>query len=145
LLPAFTVGRPRWDSWFVYHARRLNIPVIDASRVVTAIHQNHDYSHIPKKDSDLSEGSEAQWEGPETRQNRKLSTESIGSGHQFSLLDASHILTPTKLLPAVSMRYARKRWHSLPVLYPKTKPFVQVVNRIISAFKQLKALPIRNK
>jgi hypothetical protein len=46
-IPPFAVGRGHWDNWMVYAARRMGLPVIEATKVVTAIHQNHDYSHIP--------------------------------------------------------------------------------------------------
>ncbi len=123
-LPPFAVGRPRWDNWFVYHARKLDIPVVDASNVVTAIHQNHDYSHIPKHDYHSNVISEVQWEGPEARINRKLSAESIGAVHQFTMLDATHVLTPNLLLPALKFKYLKKRWHSLSILHPKTRPLI---------------------
>jgi hypothetical protein len=41
VLPPFAVGRPGWDSWMIYQARSLAIPVVDAVEVITAIHQNH--------------------------------------------------------------------------------------------------------
>jgi hypothetical protein len=139
-LPPFAVGRPRWDNWFVYRARRLGMPVIDASPVVMAIHQDHDYTHIPQKNNNPSEGSEAQWEGPEARRNREIAAESISFGHQFTILDATHILKSGSLLPAFSMRHIRKRWHSWPVLHPKTKLLVQTADQILRPIKRLKKL-----
>jgi hypothetical protein len=41
--PPFVVGRPGFDSWLVHKARTNKIPVIDATDVITIIHQNHDY------------------------------------------------------------------------------------------------------
>lgn len=46
-VPDFTIGRPAWDNWMVFHARTTFGMAIDASRQVMAIHQNHDYSHLP--------------------------------------------------------------------------------------------------
>jgi hypothetical protein len=46
-VPGFTIGRPAWDNWMVYHARTAFGMAIDASRDVLVIHQNHDYSHLP--------------------------------------------------------------------------------------------------
>jgi hypothetical protein len=46
-VPRFTIGRPAWDNWMVYHARTSFAMAIDASREVLAVHQNHDYSHLP--------------------------------------------------------------------------------------------------
>ncbi|MDZ8027586.1 MAG: hypothetical protein RMX97_23220 [Nostoc sp. DedQUE11] len=65
-IPSFAVGRGHWDHWMVYYARQLEIPVVDATEVVTAIHQNHSYSH-------LSGGrGEAYVRGNEAKQNAKL-------------------------------------------------------------------------
>jgi hypothetical protein len=53
-VPAFGIGRFWWDNWLVWKVRDLGAPVVDASRVVLAIHQNHDYSHTtygPGKDT----------------------------------------------------------------------------------------------
>ncbi len=46
-VPNFTIGRPAWDNWMVYHARTSFDMAIDASRDVIVVHQNHDYSHLP--------------------------------------------------------------------------------------------------
>jgi hypothetical protein len=46
-VPDFTIGRPAWDNWMVYHARTRFGMAIDASRDVLVVHQNHDYSHLP--------------------------------------------------------------------------------------------------
>lgn len=45
-VPDFAVGRGNWDNWMVAHARAKNVPVIDLTRSVLAIHQAHDYSHF---------------------------------------------------------------------------------------------------
>jgi hypothetical protein len=46
-VPDFTIGRPAWDNWMVYHAESTWGLALDATRAVLAIHQNHDYSHLP--------------------------------------------------------------------------------------------------
>ena len=46
-IPPFAIGRPLWDNWMLYRARSLLVPLVDATPVVTAVHQNHDYSHLP--------------------------------------------------------------------------------------------------
>jgi hypothetical protein len=46
-VPDFTIGRPAWDNWMVYHARTVFGMAVDASRDVMVVHQNHDYSHLP--------------------------------------------------------------------------------------------------
>jgi hypothetical protein len=46
-VPDFTIGRPAWDNWMVYHASTRWGAAVDATRSVTVIHQVHDYSHLP--------------------------------------------------------------------------------------------------
>jgi hypothetical protein len=65
-IPSFAVGRGYWDHWMTHYARKLGIPVVDATNVVTAIHQNHNYTH-------LSGGRGAAYvTGEEAKQNDKL-------------------------------------------------------------------------
>src|SRR3989344_5091907 len=40
-LPEFAVGVSGWDSWLVFKTKSLKIPFIDATEVITIIHQNH--------------------------------------------------------------------------------------------------------
>lgn len=46
--PPFTNGRWVTDGWLVYQARSRGMPVIDASDIVMAIHQNHPYPQQKK-------------------------------------------------------------------------------------------------
>jgi len=46
-VPNFTIGRPAWDNWMVYHARAAFGRAVDATLDVLVVHQNHDYSHLP--------------------------------------------------------------------------------------------------
>ncbi len=48
-VPNFTIGRVAWDNWMIYCARKTFGTAIDATHDVVAVHQNHDYSHIPEK------------------------------------------------------------------------------------------------
>jgi hypothetical protein len=82
-LPPFAVGRFTWDNWMIYRARQLQLPVIDATQRVLAIHQNHDYSHA-------AGGLKGARHGPEARRNLALAG---GNKHLFTIWDATHVLT----------------------------------------------------
>jgi hypothetical protein len=70
MLP-FIVGRRGWDNWWIYNARKRGYCVIDATKGVLAVHQNHDYNHIPEKKSE-------RWEScPESDYNIKLAGDTI--------------------------------------------------------------------
>ena len=46
-LPPFAVGRPAWDNWMIYEGYSRGYDLIDATHGITAVHQNHDYHHLP--------------------------------------------------------------------------------------------------
>jgi hypothetical protein len=101
--PPFAVGRPGWDNWLIFRARRLGIPVVDVSECVEVIHQNHEYGHVPSARDDG-------WEGPEADRNRDLAG---GDQNLFDLRDASHQLTRRGLKRAVGPRYLARRLRRL--------------------------------
>jgi hypothetical protein len=47
-MPPFLIGRHGWDPWLTWFARKSGVPLIDASRAVLAVHQNHDYAYLKK-------------------------------------------------------------------------------------------------
>ncbi|MEM3484209.1 MAG: glycosyltransferase family A protein [Candidatus Methanomethyliaceae archaeon] len=104
-IPPFAIGRPAWDNWMIYEARASGAAVIDATRAVMAIHQNHDYAHIP-------DGVTGLWKGPEAQRNLALAG---GYEHVFILTDATWLLTPRWLVPALTREHLRRRWvvHSM--------------------------------
>jgi hypothetical protein len=44
-IPPFAIGRTAWDNWLVSKALMQAVPVIDMTRRVLAVHQNHVYNH----------------------------------------------------------------------------------------------------
>ncbi len=94
-LPAFAIGRTRYDNWILWKAADEGAAVIDASNVVPVVHQNHDYGHTG--------GSIAAWEGPEARRAAQL----IGHWtHYHSIEHASYELVSDGTL----RRTSRRRW-----------------------------------
>ena len=86
--PPFVVGRRGWDNWLIYHVRKRQIPVIDATSVVHVIHQNHSYAHVPQKEG-------TRWEGPESWNNvRLVKNRQI---YLWELADSDWVLTPEGL------------------------------------------------
>jgi UDPglucose 6-dehydrogenase len=76
-LPQFAVGRGYWDNWVLWESLSSKIPIVDASGMVLAVHQNHEYSP-------------GQIESPESRRNFELA-----GRHKIVLGDAtSYKLTP---------------------------------------------------
>lgn len=125
VMPAFAVGRPEWDNWFIFNARKYGIPIVDITRVCPVIHQNHDYSHVPQ-------GEGNSWNGPEATQNHNLYVQSLGAlGHICNIWDATHILTRNFLLPALSSRNITQRWYTTTILHPSLKPIADLLDPIL--------------
>ena len=112
-IPPFAIGRPGWDNWMIYRARSLKVPVIDATRVLTAVHQSHDYSHH-------IEGKAGVWEGPEAQRNRKLMGK-YRYNCSFNVRDATWILTSHGLKPALSLEHIYFRCRAILVLHPRLR------------------------
>lgn len=142
ILP-FALGLTAWDGWLVYRARSLRLPVVDSIPVVTVVHQNHDYSHLTlgkigtckqpephRREASWAISRKKGWaeayKGPEAERNQQLAGE-----HVFGLLDATWILTPRGLRPAVGREYLRRRIETLPILYPPLRPLFRLARRLV--------------
>jgi len=87
--PSFVVGRVFWDNWLVWKALDANYPVVDASRAVAAIHQNHDYGYHPL-------GRAGVFHGVESGRNYELAG---GWRHLRTIADATEVLRAGRLTP----------------------------------------------
>ena len=108
-IPPFAVGRPGWDNWMVYKARSMKVPVIDATKAITAVHQNHDYAYHLKRKNGV-------WKGPEARRNIELTGE---GEYAFHAGHATWILTSRGMKPALTRRHLYFRLSAVPVLFPR--------------------------
>lgn len=45
--PELAVGRPGWDNWFLYKSRKCRLKLVDLTKSVLAIHQNHESIYKP--------------------------------------------------------------------------------------------------
>ena len=82
-MPPFAIGRVAYECWCLYTARLRKADLIDATMVVTSVHQNHDYSHHPQGEAGVGRGIEAQ-------RNRAMVG---GKPYFFIIKDRTHILT----------------------------------------------------
>jgi len=58
-MPDLLIGRPGWDLWMIYNARKRKLKVIDLSLTVLPYHQNHDYAHKANPNKHVLEDEEA--------------------------------------------------------------------------------------
>jgi hypothetical protein len=80
-LPDFAIGRAGWDNWAIYHALRSGWAVIDATRSIMAVHQDHDYGHLP--------GGRPHYDLEESDRNQALAG---GLAHLYTVLDTEQEL-----------------------------------------------------
>lgn len=102
-MPPFVVGRPKWDNWLMRRARELQVPLIDGTNFITAVHQRHDYSHVPSGTGNV-------WEGPEATINRELYARI--TKYNYGIEHATHVLTRRGPMPALGMKYVKQRWRT---------------------------------
>ncbi len=108
-MPPFVIGRVFWDNWLVWKALDSKHPVVDASAMVMAVHQNHDYGYHPQGKSGVFYGAEA-------GRNYELAG---GWKHLRTIADATEMLRKGGARPnrlrhwAAAMRYARRAGRAL--------------------------------
>lgn len=100
LLP-FVLGTVRWDNWLIWKVLDSGFPVVDASRAVIAVHQNHDYAYHPQ-------GQKGVWEGEAAKRNLALAG---GWSHLRNINDATRRLTPSgRIRRTWIQRRSREAW-----------------------------------
>lgn len=130
-IPPFIIGRWVWDNWFLYQAKKIKLPLIDATRVIKAIHQNHNYSHAG--------GFETMWFGKEHQRNLDLTPDKRRS---FNIANVDWILTSEGLTRPKRNLYHYWRLISVyPVLHPNMGYIILPIILAIQFFlDQLKKL-----
>lgn len=130
-MPPFAIGRGAWDNWLIYKAKLLKIPVVDATEVIAAIHQKHDYSHAG--------GYHSVWYGEERRENLELAKE---KKKPFNLVNADYLLTENGLRKPEFSLY--RYWRVLqvdPIINPArsfiTWPLVLPTEILIKIYKKI--------
>jgi hypothetical protein len=116
-IPPFAVGRTVWDNWLIYEARRQRATVIDATKCIHAIHQNHDYSHSMG-------GTFAVWKGEEAQKNLALAK---GYRYCFTIQDSNKILQKNAgFIPSAITLHLMRRFIIWIILHPKLLALVDV-------------------
>lgn len=107
-MPPMAVGRVAYESWCLYKARASKAQLIDATKVVVSVHQEHDYSHHPGGLRGIGEGVEAQ-------RNREMVG---GRPYFFIIKDRTHILTEKGLRRSLDGWRLWRGLRTARVLYP---------------------------
>ena len=122
-IPEFVIGRPGWDPWLLWFALTSRVLVVDLSKDVCAVHQNHDYSYH-------AQGEKGVWEGEEAKGNYRL----LDNGRKYRTLEsATHVLRSGQLRPN------RARWLVAPKRQLRILP-----SRVWYLFLEI-SLPLRHR
>ncbi|MGH9703604.1 MAG: hypothetical protein ACRD4K_09530, partial [Candidatus Acidiferrales bacterium] len=106
-MPPLVIGRNYWDHWLVWKARESRTDIIDATSVAPVVHQNHDYSYLPKGSAGTSKDEQA-------LKNYDL----VGRGRQMCTLDfATHRLTSSGLKQNRFLPFAPAKQAIVPAWY----------------------------
>jgi len=126
-LPSFALGRTIWDNWLIYKAHTINSIIIDATQVIIAVHQNHDFSHYPG-------GKEAIWKGIEARRNLELG----GKWSKiFCLADVTHILTSQGIKRVPIHNRIWRRMITLPAFFRPARFLAEMIWIMVRPFINL--------
>jgi hypothetical protein len=119
-VPPLAIGRAGWDNWMIYAGRRSHIPVVDATQAVHAIHQNHDYRHLP--------GGQPHYRLPESEDNVR-----IGGGRRtiFTLADVSHRLIAGQVVrDSITLKKVLRELEISPLIHLGIYPLAVVTHAI---------------
>jgi hypothetical protein len=114
-IPPFAVGRPGWDNWMMWQARKLHFPVVDVSPSTLVIHQKHDYAHVMGARGH-------RWVGPEGDANKAL----LRRGQGLGLQDVTHQLVDGQLVPT-NRGGLRRRVCTALALHSSTLPLYRML------------------
>jgi len=115
-IPEFVIGRPGWDNWLLWYPRSVGVPVVDATRVVMAVHQNHDYGYHP-------EGEKGVWEGEEAQINFRLMRT---KGRYQTLDNAAYVLTARGLRKNYKERFVVAKREGVAKFYKLWFAFLNI-------------------
>jgi hypothetical protein len=126
-LPKIIIGRGGYDNALLAYCMRNRIPIVDGTFAVSALHQFHDYNHVPGGMSVVMRGSEAM-----------QNLDKAGGVRSATLVsDAGYVFKDLKVVPWIcrgdrlrklelKLRYEigiPKLWMVLRIIWRALKPF----------------------
>jgi len=113
LIPQFALGRTFWDKWLLWKASSTEVPLINTTFDIFAIHQSHGYTYNGSTSSRI-------WEGTEALENIQMAG---GWSNGHTLNDADWNIKQGHLIQAkktnyLMMRFAKKLVDTMPFSWP---------------------------
>ena len=118
-IPDFVIGRPGYDNWLLWYARRNLIPLIDLSNEIRVIHQNHHFNfHNIKQDPKI-------YYEEDGLNNRKIHGNKV-----LNLLDANYELINGMINKKKSKEWFDRNLRSLPQIFPEISFVLKLYRKI---------------
>ena len=118
-IPNFTMGFPGYDNWMIWNARRKLMPVIDASKLIQVIHQNHDVPmYVKEGDSQLIKRNE--------NVNKGLHKDNV-----LNLLDCTHFIKNGRIKRNNQKEAKIRYWYKLEKIFPELSIPIKLYRRTI--------------
>ena len=124
-IPDFVIGRPGYDNWLIWYARRKLISVIDISNDVRPIHQKHHYNfHNLQNDPKITDRSKINLE-EDGLHNRKLHGEKV-----LNILDANYLMIKGVIIKKRSKEFIYRNLGKLPIIFPEISIPLRIYKKI---------------
>ena len=124
-IPDFVIGRPGYDNWLIWYARRHFIPVIDISEEVKAIHQSHHYNfHNLKNNPKVFDRNKIPIE-EDGLKNLRLHGKKV-----LNLLDADYFILNGKVLKKRTKEYIYRNLGKLPIIFHEFSFFLNIYKKL---------------
>tara|TARA_B100001250_G_C19809272_1_gene794998 strand:- start:10 stop:882 length:873 start_codon:yes stop_codon:yes gene_type:complete len=122
-LPNFIIGRPGYDNWLIWKARRNLVPVIDASNIIKVFHQNHNFIfHNITSDPKINPE-------PEGLYNREIINDNT-----LNLLDCTFKLVGNKIEKNKTKNFKIRNLYRLPKIFPEFAILIKLYRRLYNLF-----------
>lgn len=124
-LPDFIIGRPGYDNWLIWYARRRLIPVVDISNKIRVIHQNHHFNfHNVNKDPKIH----LEEDGLENKR--------LAEDNYLNLKDANYEIIDDKIIKKEKYDFKNRNLGRLEIIYPELYYFFSFYKRLIRRFNK---------
>ena len=124
-IPEFVIGRPGYDNWLIWYARRNFIPVIDISKEMEVIHQTHHFNfHNLRNDPKIVDRNKISIEED------GLSNLKIHGQRVLNILDADYKMENGKISKKTSKDYTYRNLGKLPIIFPEFSIFLNIYKKL---------------
>ena len=117
-IPDFIIGRDGYDNWLIWKARRMLLPIVDATDNMQVVHQNH-----PFNSSKTVQGKEVLL-NQERDHNKKLYINKT-----LNLLDCTYRISNGKVIKNKQKDFVDRNLYRLPKIFPEISILLKIYRR----------------